>query len=298
MAHAAAAAQWWTMPLLGTAILAGMIIQGVRWWLLMRPFAAKLSLAKALSAHFAGLYYSLMLPTSAAQNVVRAVILSREEDYSISWASSWIAGVLGLLTLAFLSTYGLLGIDRSTLPPGFFQSILSAFGALCILIALSFSKRFTGPFRRLFGKILPARIVGAVENIREAVYKYRGKGFTLLLVFFVTLFMQVVITIGGCLAIYGISGRFLLFQCFLYLPVIEILCIALPLAPNGIGVREALLALMFKQVGLSHEQLGIYIILGYFSILLKLVGGIPLLLGAKPTVQGQGSPNRTSHKEN
>jgi uncharacterized membrane protein YbhN (UPF0104 family) len=286
MGHAAMSVAWWTMPLLGTAILAGMFLQGLRWWALMRPFAPMLSLSKALSAHFVGLYYSLMLPSSAAQNVVRAIVLSKDEDYSVSWGSSWIAGVLGLLTLAFLSMYGLLGIERNTLPHGFFQSIVSAFAALFILVALSFSKRFTGPFRRLFGKIFPKRVVGAVENIREAVYQYRGKGLTLVLVFFLTLFMQIVITVGGCLAIYGITGRFLIFECFLYLPVIEILCIALPLAPNGIGVREALLALMFKQIGLTTEQLGIYIILGYFSILLKLVGGIPLLFRTGPVSNG------------
>jgi hypothetical protein len=36
---------------------------------------------------------------------------------------------------------------------------------------------------------------------------------------------------------------------------------------------------MFLQVGLSKEQLGIYIVLGFFSISLKLVGGLPLLFG-------------------
>jgi len=85
----------------------------------MRPFASTLALATTLKAHFIGLYYSIVLPTSAAQNVIRAFILAKSIDYSVSWASSWISGVLGLLTLAVLSTYGLIHIEHSTLPPVF-----------------------------------------------------------------------------------------------------------------------------------------------------------------------------------
>jgi uncharacterized protein (TIRG00374 family) len=280
LAHALASTAWWTLPLLSAIIVIGMFLQGIRWWFLMRPFASMLTLATTLKAHFIGLYYSIVLPTSAAQNVIRAFILAKSIDYSVSWASSWISGVLGLLTLAVLSTYGLIHIEHSTLPPGFFESIVSAYVVLFLLVVLSFSKRFTGLFRILFRKLLPHRVLAAIENIREAVYKYRGKGATLVFVFFLTLFMQVMITGAGCLVIYGISGKILLAESLLYLPIIEILCAALPLAPNGIGVREALLALMFRQVGLSNEQLGIYIVFGYFSILLKLTGGIPLMFKA------------------
>jgi uncharacterized protein (TIRG00374 family) len=294
--HAADVTAWWTVPLLGMTGLAGMSIQGIRWWVLMRPFASSLSLRKALGAHFRAVYYSIMLPSSAAQNVVRAVLLSKDEDYSISWASSWISGVLGMLTIAMLSLYGLIGIRRSELPPGFFESVVSAFCVLFVLVGLSFSKRFTGPFRKIFGRILPVKLMAALENIREAVYRYKGKGSVLVIVLLITLAMQLVLFGGACLTIYGISGKLLISESFLFLPVIETLCTALPIAPNGIGVREALLALMFRQVGLSTEQLGIYIMLSYFSILLKLVGGIPLLLSKNKapvdTIGGQAIPTQ------
>lgn len=294
LSHALASTAWWTFPLLAAVILMSMFLQGIRWWLLMRPFADALTLATTLKAHFVGLYYSIVLPTSAAQNVIRAFILSRSMDYSVTWASSWISGVLGLLAMAVLSIYGLFHIERSTLPPGFVESIASAFGVLFLLFALSFSKRFTGPFRIIFGKVLPKRILIAIENIREAIYKYRGKGGTLAFVSLLTLIMQVMITGAGCMVMYGISGKILVAESLLYLPIIEILCIALPLAPNGIGIREALLALMFRQVGLSNEQLGIYIVFGYFSILLKLVGGIPLVFGKNAEIR-RGADNLRGH---
>ncbi len=295
MAHALARTAWWTLPLLSILILFAMFLQGLRWWFLMRPFAPTLTLGTTLKAHFVGLYYSLALPTSAAQNIVRAFILSKSADYSITWASSWIAGVLGLLAIAFLSFYGLIRVDHSSLPPAFIESIASAFFVLVLFFVLSFSKRVTGPLRTLTTKILPGRIQSALENIRESIYRYRGKGQTLLFVFLLSLFMQIIIFGAGGMEIYGISGRVLFSASFLYLPIIEVLCIALPLAPNGIGVRETLLVLMFKQVGLSTEQLGIFIVFGYFSILLKLAGGIPLLFQINADIRRRAEKLRDSN---
>lgn len=274
------------MPLLFCVIITAFFLQGIRWWILMLAFEPSLPLFKALRAHFVGLYYSIVLPTSAGQNVVRAVLISKDAGYSLSWASTWMSGILGLLTLAVMSVYGLLRIDRSALPPGFFESVVSSFAVLLLLFAFSFSKSFTARFRTLFRKLLPSRIINALENIREAVYKYRGAAWNVALVFCITLIMQIIITVGACFVIFGITGKILLFESLLYLPIIEILCISLPLTPNGIGIREALLALMFRQVGLSNEQLGIYVVLGFFSISLKLVGGIPLLF---PSNSGHGA---------
>jgi uncharacterized protein (TIRG00374 family) len=279
MARAVASIAWWTVPLLFVVIVSSMFLQGIRWWVLLRAFDRALSFAKTLKAHFAGLYFSIILPSSGSQNIVRAMLLSKDAGYSLSWGSSWVASVVGLFALAFMSVFGLFFIDRSTLPKGFFESIVSAFAVLIVLLFLSFSKRATGPLRKLLNKITPQRLLKALENIREAVYRYRGATGDLLLVVFITLFMQVTITVGACFVIYGISGKIILFECLLYLPIIEILCISIPLTPNGIGIREGLLALMFSQVGLTKEQLGIYIVLGFFSISLKLLGGIPLLFG-------------------
>ncbi|HUI91940.1 MAG TPA: lysylphosphatidylglycerol synthase transmembrane domain-containing protein [Chitinivibrionales bacterium] len=285
MAHTVASIAWWTVPLLFVVIVSSMFLQGIRWWILLRTFDRGLTIAKTLRAHFVGLYFSIVLPSSGAQNVVRAMLLSKEAGYSLSWGSSWVASIIGLFALAFMSVFGLVCIDRSTLPKGFFESIVSAFCVLIVLFYLSFSKRATGPMRKLLYKIIPLRFLKALENIREAIYRYRAARGYLLVVVLVTLFMQVTITAGACFVIYGISRKFILFECLLYLPIIEILCISIPLTPNGLGIREGLLALMFSQVGLTKEQLGIYIVLGFFSISLKLLGGIPLLLGGGKEVK-------------
>jgi hypothetical protein len=88
-----------------------------------------------------------------------------------------------------------------------------------------------------------------------------------------------------CLMIKGLSGHFYVMECLTYIPLIEILCMSIPLTPSGLGIREVLTKLMFAKIGLNDEQLGVFITLGFMGIILKLVGGIPVALNLLATRQ-------------
>jgi len=117
-----------------------------------------------------------------------------------------------------------------------------------------------------------------IEHIRNGIYLFRHKKKTLLLVSGVTLIVQILLVGYTSVIIKGLSGHFYFFECLTYIPVIEILCLSIPLTPSGLGIREVLLKLMFTHIGLSNDQLGVYITLGFMGIVLKLVGGIPVLI--------------------
>lgn len=268
---------WWVIPTITFIIILCMFLQGIRWWITIKPFNSDVSLLKVLKAHFIGIYLSIIVPSSGAQNIIRAAVLSKHLNYSLSWGSSYITGIFGLLAFAFLSFFGLAFIDKSTLPKGFLESILSAFCIIIILFLLSFSKKVTSKFKLFVKNILPQKIYLMLENIRESIYQYSFKPKLLILIFFFTLLINLLLTLNACIVILGITGKFFLYECLLYIPIIEILCISIPLTPNGIGVREAFLAIMFNKIGLTPEQLGIYVILGFYAILLKIIGGIPLI---------------------
>jgi glycosyltransferase 2 family protein len=269
----------WTIPIYTAIVLLSMTLQGVRWWVLIRAFIPALPFSRAMSCHFTGLFYSIALPGNAAQDLVRALLISKDNDYSVVWGSTWLSRILGLFALALLSLYGLFAIDTKMLPHGFLFSVISAFVVLAILFVVSFSKRVTNPGRLALKKILPGKIFGILENVREAIYKYRHKKREILYVSIITIIMQVLLVAAACFAIWGITGRLLAFECMAFIPIVELLCIALPLTPNGLGIRESLLAIMFLHIGLTTEQLGIYILFGFYSIFLKLVGGLPVLFG-------------------
>jgi uncharacterized protein (TIRG00374 family) len=270
---------WWALPLVTVTVLLSMYIQGIRWWMLIKAFIPDISFSRIINHHFSAIFYSLVLPTSAAQDVVRSVLLSRENDYSVAWGATWMTRILGLIVLAMLSLFGIIFIDKHSLPHSFSVSLIISFIVLILLCFLSFSKRFTSLIRVVIRKRFPSsKILDTLENVRNGIYMYRHKKKDVLLVLGVTIVVQLMLVGYTSIMIKGLSGHFYVMECLTYIPIIEILCLSIPLTPSGLGIREVLLKLMFNRIGLSDEQLGVYITLGFMAIILKLVGGIPVAL--------------------
>jgi glycosyltransferase 2 family protein len=270
----------WVIPSMTIFALLLMFLQGIKWWMLLRAFIPHLPLSEVLSCHFKGIYYSMFLPTSAAQDVVRSALLSRNNDYGVSWGSTWLARISGLTVMLLLSLYGVITIDPAHAPKGMTAIVGGAWGALLIVGFMSFSKRLTRVFNILLSKVMPKKIIETIEHIREGVYRYRHKGRCLLSVMMITVVIQVLFVLNAIFIIRGVTGKFYVNECFMYIPLIEIICLSLPLTPNGIGIRDGLSALMFHQIGLSIEQLGTYVLISLGTVVLKIVGGVPIVYDA------------------
>jgi hypothetical protein len=147
------------------------------------------------------------------------------------------------------------------------------------VLAFSFSKRLTSPLRPLFSRAIPRKFVAIVENIRQGIYIYRKERRALVSLFLVTLVAQISLILAACFTLYGITGKLFLSEYFAFIPIIEVIANSGP-TPNGMGVREALTAVLFKYLLVSKEQLGIYVFLTlFFTIALKLAGGLPVFHG-------------------
>ncbi|NLL12149.1 MAG: flippase-like domain-containing protein [Fibrobacter sp.] len=271
------AIQGWTIPLTLSVILITMFLQGLRWWLLLRAFDQDLSFTQTISYHFKSLFYSLVLPTSAAQEVVRTLLIVKKTGSSVSWSTAWICKITGLVVSFAFSIYGLILLSDSAVSATLVKAALILFIAICILVIFSFSKKLTKPFRNLASKAIPSRYLSKVENLREAIYQFRYRKKCVLLTIFITTIIQFLLISVSAMIIKGITGSFFPKECFAYIPLIEIISMAQPLTPNGMGVREALSAMMFKHLGLSSEQLGVYILICNLLILMKLAGAVPIL---------------------
>jgi uncharacterized protein (TIRG00374 family) len=270
---------WWTIPVMCACLLASMALQGVRWWLMLRALIPDLSFRRAMSYHFIGVFYAIVLPTSASVDIIKSTLLARKFDYSVIWGATWICRIMGLLALALLSVYGLCTINQSILPRGFWLAFSAAVVVSAAVFALSFSKRLTAPFRPLFQKVLPKKIAAILENIRQGIYLYRNKTGMLVAVLLVSVLTQAMLILAGCFTLYGISGKLFVSDYFAFFPIIEVIAGSGP-TPGGVGVREALTAVLFNFLQVSKEQLGIYVFLTlFFGLALKLVGGIPVLHG-------------------
>jgi uncharacterized protein (TIRG00374 family) len=270
---------WWTIPALVGFNLCAMLIQGIRWWLLLRAFTDEIPLMRGLAYHFSSIYYGMVLPTSAAQEVVRTLFVVKKAGHATSWGAAWICKITGVTLSIIFSGYGLLYLKDSGLP----RQVVYGFIGFCFIVVLaaflSFSKKFTSPFRLVAKKITPAGFLSKLELIREGIYQYRNKKAALVQTILLSITIQVIFVFGLAVIIKGITGKFLFFECLAYMPLIEIISMSQPFTPNGLGVREALTALMFKHLGLTNEQLGVYIVLILAQNLLKLVGVIPVVHG-------------------
>lgn len=271
--------QWWTIPSFLSLILFIMLLQGTRWWVLLRAFSEKLTFLQALSYHFSSLLYSLVLPNSTAQEVVRTLFVVKKTGSSLGWSTAWICKIIGLIVSFASSIYGLILLSDSGISGMLFNAAIVIFLLISLLIGLSFSKKLTAPFRSFVSKIIPQKYVQKAEELREGIYQFRFKKKSLLITAVLTGIVQLMLILSAILALKGITGKFYIAECFAYIPLIEIISMAQPVTPNGLGVREALTAIMFKHLQLTSEQLGIYVIVTNLAILLKFLGAIPILHG-------------------
>ena len=272
---------WWTIPLLIVSLLTSITLQGVRWWMMLRSLVPDLSFKKTIAYHYIGLFYSIALPAgNVAQDVVKSLLLSQKIGYGTVWGATWICRILGLIALALLSLYGLFSIPASVLPKGFVPAVIIAFCVCALLVVVSFSKRITRPFRSLIEKITPKKFLQIPQTIRDGIYNYRDKKSELFTVFLVTIVTQFSMIMGSCFLVWGISGRFCFAEMLAFIPIIEVISMSVPITPNGMGIREILTALMFKQIGLSNETLGVYVvIILFFTVAIRLVGGVFVVHG-------------------
>ena len=271
---------WWTFPVIIIFTLGSMVIQAFRWWLLLRAFTDEIRFSRALAYHLSSIFYAMVLPTSAAQEVLRTLYVVKKAGASVSWGAAWICKISGLGISLLFSLFGLLYMSRLSLPHGTLSGLFIFCGLTIVFVFLSFSKRFTSPLRRFSATFIPFAFLNKIENIREGVYRFRTKKKTLFETIGLTIAIQIIFTLNLALVIQGITGTFYFWECLAFMPLIEIISMAQPLTPGGMGVREALTAMMFKYIGLSKEQLGMYIIVILSSSLLRIVGVIPVLYGA------------------
>jgi uncharacterized protein (TIRG00374 family) len=270
---------WWTIPVLCTFIMLSITLQGVRWWIILRPMIPRLSIKRVLAYHFIGIFYSIVLPTSASSDVIKTVLLSKNIAYSVSWGATWLCRIFGFLALVILSAYGLLTIEHTFLSRNFWFTLAAAVVITMVAFTLSFSKRLTSPLRPVIKKLVPPSFAVILENIRQGIYVYREQRRALITLFLVSVVTQIMVILTGCFALYGVSGRLFIPECFAFIPLIEVIANSGP-TPNGMGVREALMALFFKYLNVSNEHLGIYVFLTlFFSVGLKLTGGLPVFHG-------------------
>ena len=256
----------------------GILLTGFRWWFLLHAFIKNMSLSTVINCHLKAVVCSIIVPSSFSQDIIRAAILAKNTDYRIVWGSSWVSRLLGMFAFAPIVLIGMILIDHTLTPPWI---IASAIVSLVIIVAtafLSFSKHLTRPLRPLFHRFLPNKAATAIEEIRQAIYIYRNKQSYLFGAWGLTIVTHLLSVFIAILVLKTITGTAHVKPCLFFIPTIEATVVALPITPNGIGIRDALSYFFLKSsLHLNQEQISIFILAGLLVISVKLLGLIAFI---------------------
>ncbi len=282
---------WFALGALGYLI--SLVVASQRWWWLLKVNGLDVRPMEVLRFTWIGVFFNNVVPGQTGGDVVKALyIVKRCPDGRVQALMSVIVDrILGLASLALLGAVVVLfQVERFRYLALGIWAVL----ALCCAIAIvAFSKRVRRAIHLdAILKKLPGRLSGVLMRIDQAVHFYRqfkGGVFAWLLIGVANHCVTVLsfVAMGKALGVGMPTGEY-----FVLLPVI-LIASAVPIAPNGWGVGEALFGTLFGQFGAVHLPPGttnavqvmatrgvaLSVLYRLHTTLWSLIGGLMLLTG-------------------
>jgi hypothetical protein len=262
--------------LVGLALFVGV----VRWRVVLEAQGLDLPLDRATSISFVGQFFNSFLLGSTGGDLIKAYYAARETHHKKTeavttvfvdrlvglWAMLFFAGVM--MTLNFR----LLAKSRDLYVPALF--ILTMLGGLSVVLALAFwggvSKRFPQARHQL--RRLPKGEV--LERALDSCRQFGQQKTFLVKTIAISLFLNVLWVLQVMVLGSGLDLHISTAALFFIVPVI--FCIsALPITPNGLGVRENLFVLMLAVLGVPRTaSLSLSLLASAEGLFWSLVGGM------------------------
>jgi len=253
---------------LGIFIISQIII-GLRWWLLLRSQKISISFWAVVRLYLLGWFYNNFMPGSVGGDLLRAWYITRHTAKKFEAVLSvFIDRLIGLLSTFVIAVFfymfflrGRGPVITSTDRSGFFESIAAYKGILLCLFAsivviaciLLIHKKGREMLEKLW-LYIRARAMTMIVKFKDAIVIYCRNIGTILVVFGLTVFLQL-LTITG----FWLLGRNLGIETgvvyyYVFFTLTWVLG-AIPISIGGAVVVEVLLASMFiKFAGVSAES--------------------------------------------
>lgn len=234
--------------------LIGQMVAATRWWWILQVSNIPAPFLTAVRLSWIGVFFNNVVPGQTGGDVVKAVMIARRSPGAKVRAllSVFVDRLLGLLSLSLLAAGAVLFAMDRFLPIAITIWAFIAIGAVCAVLFLRDSENDNGLLARLFRR-LPSRFQSAHAQILQAIklYAKQWKGILLWLVVGIAnhgLFVSTAWLFGVALGV-GLPAL----EYFILVPVIFIVS-AIPIAPAGWGVGEALFGKLFATYGAIYVQ--------------------------------------------
>lgn len=277
-------------------LLVSAVMSVTRWWRLLALAGCPTSWWNALRLTFLGFFFNLVVPGLTGGDVIKAVLVVRENPQrrADAFVTVVVDRGLGLVVLAGLATLVVLLTGNQ-------------FGDLRWPVVLSFVAMVLGIFvfvhagtRRALGlsrllERVPQR--ERLKSIERSLSEYARHPGEML----IAALLSVVNHCGIAGAIWAIGHAFgdtMSFPAYLGITAIANTVSSLPLAPSGLGVGEVLIGYLFHLLG-STQPLGVAVSVTYrlLTVALNVSGGLFLLLPGGKEVRAEIEHEQEQERE-
>jgi glycosyltransferase 2 family protein len=245
-----------------------------------------------------GMFLNSFLPGAVGGDAAKAYHLYRRiGDGHLAIGTVVLERFSGLLGLSLLSLVSLaLGLSWLGKP-----SIIVAVGAaalfLSVIVLALWWTPLSQPVQRLLGRFGPNSLGPRLQSFHAALAGYRDHPGTVLRAVALSLLIQGLYALFFGFVAWGLGIRIDVIYFVLFLPLVT-LAMLVPISFGGLGVREAMLVLLFAQVGVpAADVLAVSLTAHGLNMLLSLWGGALMLAPAarraalnEPGTAGGGRP--------
>lgn len=256
-------------------LLTGTLVAAYRWYILLLGADLGTSMSRAFSLTFIGAFFNNIMPGLTGGDVAKAFYIARDHrnrktEAIITVLLDRVLGITGLALVAALvipfnvARYG----DAA---PWIYGLLLGLAAFACLF----FSRRVRKALR-IDALLARLPFQGVVKKIDQAVFLYRFRHKLVL----VSLILSMVVH-GIIITAIALIGRGLDigldFQAYYAVVPICLIAAALPLAPSGIGVTEAVGVYFFGGLGVKPtEALALWFLYRMEQLAISLIGGVCL----------------------
>jgi len=258
---------WIFAAALGIFVLSQILI-GLRWWLLLRTQSIFIRFWAAVRLHFLGLFYNNFMPSSVGGDLIRAWYVTKHTDKTFEAALSvFVDRIIGLLSTLVIAAFFYLLFLRgqgTVIPPdnqgGFLNSIAkykgiilwSAVAALLAFCILLLCKQGRAILIKVWSSVR-THSVRIINKLKNAIFIYCSKPLTILVVFGLTVFLQLLTITGFWFLGVNLGVDVSIRYYFVFFTLTWVLG-AVPVSIGGAVVVEVLLASLFiKFAGVGAE---------------------------------------------
>jgi uncharacterized protein (TIRG00374 family) len=281
-------------------LLAGLLIllpvypiAALRWWLLMRSRGLDVSAWRTFKVSMVGNFFNFCLPGTTGGDLAKAYYAVRQgkrrADALVSILVDRVAGLVGMVVLAA-------GVGLFMLHEPLVRSLTLKIGLGAAALAVGAFFYFNQTLRRRSGfDWLIQRLPGGrvIAKIDEAAVAYRHHKPALVAAIAMSVCIHLLVATATAASGYAL-GLSVSFGVLLNVVPILFMAAALPLAYQGMGLREPLAMLILKPTALSgavsgtaNHIVGMLLLITIFQIFYSLCGAVFLLKG-DVQMQGEG----------